>query len=97
MINTKIVELIIKSIIKSQFSIIGPLAIEQANKVKGLSVSSNGNPTIEGKGEDATDLLTSLVKQYEQLFGQTSVEVCKEAIKEAQITIVEKDLPEILR
>jgi wyosine [tRNA(Phe)-imidazoG37] synthetase (radical SAM superfamily) len=97
MINTKTLELIIKSIVKSQYSIVGPLAIEQANKVSGITVNTTGEPSLDAKIDDPVKLLSDLVKQFERLFGAASVEVCKEAVKEAHVTITEKDLPDILR
>ena len=95
MISIKTVELITQAIIKSQQSVIGPLAIEQARKVSGLNVDNKGAVVLNTK--DPNKLLEQLVRTYERLFGKASVEVCKEAIKESSVTIGDKDLPAILR
>lgn len=70
----------VSKIIKEQEGIIGPVALEQAKKVPGLKV--NGDVTIEG---NKTEVLGKLVEQYQHLFGQTSVEVCKEAVRGLQL------------
>lgn len=70
-----------EKIIKEQEGIIGPVALEQARKVTGLKV--NGGVSIEGANK--TEVLSNLVAQYEQLFGQASVEVCKQAVSGLQL------------
>ncbi len=69
-----------EKIIHEQEGIIGPVALEQARKVAGLKV--NGGVHIEG---NKTQVLEHLVEQYQKLFGQTSVEVCKEAVSGLQL------------
>lgn len=72
---------IIKSIIQAQMNIIGPMAIEEANKVIGLSVGPNCDTisiTIE-----PSQAIEALVSQYAQLFGSISIEVSKDAIRSA--------------
>lgn len=81
-------------IIKEQETIIGPVALEQARKVSGLEVSDAGNIKIHGNGKT---VLTDLVKQYEKLFGQTSIEVCKEAVRSSKADVSKDDLPTILQ
>jgi hypothetical protein len=88
---------IIKVIIAHQAMIIGPLAIEQANKVIGLKVKDGINISVEVKEGDPDTILTSLVKKYEELFGRASVEVCKDAVKELKPSVSNDDLPAILR
>lgn len=94
--NTTLKE-IAKTIILHQQMIIGPLAIEQANKVPGISVSDKPTLTLEIKTDDSRKTLDLLIKRYEELFGKTSIEVCKDALKEARIQISDKDIPEILK
>ena len=85
---------LVKSIIAQQELIIGPVAIEEANKVRGLKVSPDGKTvTIQGEGKD---ILEGLVKQYASLFGRVSVEVCKEAVM-ATSGVQRESLPEILK
>ena len=68
---------IAEKIIEEQENIIGPIAIEQANKVQGLKIDwPKREVSLIG---NATQVLQNLVDQYKQLFGQASVEVCKEA------------------
>jgi len=95
MISTEMTQSLVRAIVTQQQMIIGPLAVVQANKVNGLKISEDiRNVTVSGK---FTDVLTDLVKQYEQLFGQASVEVCKDAMRELHIKIPLEDLPEILQ
>jgi hypothetical protein len=88
---------IVKVIITHQAMIIGPIAFEQASKVKGLVVSKQNNLDIEVKEGDPDSILTNLVRKYEELFGKASIEVCKQAIKEIRPPIQIDDLPDILR
>lgn len=65
-------------IIKSQEAIIGPVAVEQAERVPSLKVNwASKEITIEGDEAKAID---ALVEVYKELFGQISVEVSKEAV-----------------
>lgn len=84
---------VIEKIIKEQETIIGPLAVEQAKKVSGLSFN-NGNPTIAG---DKLHVLEMLVKQYEQIFGKASVEVCKDAASSFLSKMPANEVPSLLR
>lgn len=78
-------------IIQAQENIIGPLAIEQAKKVNGLSVDWTKHE-IEITGNKKT-VLESLVGQYGRLFGRASIEVCKEAVKNLVQQIPKDQLP----
>ena len=82
------------NILKSQIMVIGPLAIDQARKVAGITIGNGNTVSIKGNGKE---LLANLVQQFEQLFGAASVEACKDAVKESQLSISDSDLPEILR
>jgi hypothetical protein len=70
-------EQIVVKIIKSQEAIIGPVAIEQAQRVPHLKVDwDNQKVDIDG---NAAGVIDELVEVYKELFGQISVEVSKEA------------------
>lgn len=88
---------VVQAIIMSQREVMGPLALEQANTVRGVLVEENGRVTIKlQKDMSVKEMLKDLVKKYEQLFGQASIEVCKDAIKESGVSLDEKDIPDIL-
>ncbi len=64
-------------IIAAQEAIIGPVAVEQAKQVTGIHVDwVKQQISIDGDEAAAID---QLVEQYKGLFGQISVEVCKES------------------
>lgn len=68
---------IAEKIIEQQESIIGPVAVQQAEKVKELKIDwPQHDVDISGNPQAAID---SLVEQYKELFGQIAVETCKEA------------------
>jgi len=84
----------VAEIIKQQQLVIGPLALDQARKVMGLNITDESHFVISG---NAKEVLVHLVQQYSQIFGQASVEVCKEALKHLKSPPSRDDLPEILR
>lgn len=84
----------VSRIIKEQQSIIGPVALDQANKVTGLQVGGVDNVKITGNKKD---VLGNLVNQYAKLFGRASVEVCKEAFSPYADKIPSSEVPEILK
>jgi len=68
---------IVERIIKQQETIIGPVAVEQAEHVHNLKVDwAKKKVTVSGNGAKVID---DLVDQYKELFGKISVEVCREA------------------
>lgn len=87
---------IVEKIIKRQETIIGPVAIEQANRVSGLKLDwEHKDIKIEG---DEIKVISDLVEAYKELFGQMSVEVCKEAAAPLLNQLpAGKILPEALR
>lgn len=84
----------INKIIKEQQAVIGPLAIDQAKKVAGLEIESTGGIKIVG---DKKEILNNLVNQYAKLFGQASVEICKEAFSSFSDKIPATEIPDILK
>ncbi len=86
---------LLESIIRSQEKIIGPLAIEQANQVEGLTVDLELNHfTVTG---NRAEVINHLIQQYQLLFGQTSVEVCKEAARDIITHVKPEEVPLLLR
>jgi hypothetical protein len=82
-------------IIQQQEGIIGPIALEQAKKVRGLQVDwSKKEVTFQG---DEKEVLGRLVEQYKGLFGQASVEACKEAVKGLKEDVQVDQLPKSLQ
>lgn len=84
-----------KKIIEEQESIIGPMAMEQAKKVSGLSFDATTN-TVKFTGNKTT-VLENLVEKYQELFGQASVEACKEAVKGIISNVPKEEVPVLLR
>ena len=85
---------VVERIIEEQEKIIGPIALEQARKVEGLSVDWDKHEVVLTGNEK--NILEKLVRNYESFFGRASIEVCKDAAR----TIADKspnDLPDILK
>ena len=83
------------SIIEHQESIIGPVAVERAKSVSGLTVDwKSKSVQISGEPKDVID---HLVDQYKALFGQISVEVCKEAVGRLGQKMSPEQMPTSLR
>lgn len=80
-------------IIIEQQSIIGPIALEQAKKVVGLQLAGVEVQITGNKKE----VLGNLVKQFAKLFGQASIEVCKEAFQTVADKIPSSEVPEVLK
>lgn len=87
--------LLVKVIVSEQKTLIGPLAIEEANKVSGIKVSADLR-TIQVQG-NSDRVLTDLVQQYAKLFGQASVEACRESVRNVMSQVSVGDIPAILR
>lgn len=81
-------------IIKEQQAIIGPVALDQAKKVSGLSINGIDDIKVTGSKKAA---LEGLVKQFEKLFGRASVQVCKDAFEPFSSKIEPADIPDVLR
>lgn len=85
---------IVVKIIQSQEAIIGPVAVEQAQLIPQLHIDwSTQEVNITDGGPKAVDML---VTQYARLFGQTSVEVCKEAAAPLLRQLQGNQLPQTL-
>lgn len=84
----------VSKIIKEQQTIIGPIALDQAKKVVGLQIGEVDDIKITGNKKE---VLGNLVNQYAKLFGQASVEVCKEAFSSMADKIPASEVPDILK
>lgn len=88
-------EQIVAKIIKSQEVIIGPVAIEQAERVPHIKVGPDAEKiTIDGDAAKAIDML---IEVYKELFGQISVEVSKDAASSLLGKLPAGELPEALK
>ena len=86
---------IIAKIILAQEAIIGPVAIEQALRVPGLTINWDKHEvSVAGDEAEAVD---NLVEIYQELFGQISKEVSKEAAAPLLGELKAADLPQALR
>lgn len=81
-------------IIKEQQAIIGPMALDQAKKVTGFNIVTLDDMKVVGDKKQALD---GLVKQFAKLFGQASIQVCKEAFEPFSEKIAATDIPDILK
>ncbi len=81
-------------IIKEQELIIGPLAWEEARKVKGLAINLD-KETLQLTG-DKKQVINGLVKQYSRLFGRASQEVCKDAVRDIIAELPKNEVPSAL-
>lgn len=81
-------------IIRQQQVIIGPIAYDQARKVEGLQISAGGDVTIVG---DEKQVLANLVQRYSEFFGNASVEVCRDAVRELKPPLKPEELPDVLK
>ena len=85
---------IVDRIIKAQEAIIGPIAMEQAQKVSGIRVDVLRHEVfVDG---DKKSVLENLVKQYEKLFGPASILVCKDAVKNIISQAPQDQIPQLL-
>lgn len=81
-------------IISGQEAIIGPVAIEQAQKVAGITVDWNAKQVaLSG---DKVKVIESLIDQYKELFGQISVEVSRQAAAPLMSQLPANALPKTL-
>ena len=84
-----------KRIVKEQALIIGPIAWEEAQKVRGLKVDlTTQEVMVEGSPRE---VLEKLVAQYERLFGLASRDVCREAVRPLISQVPPEEIPAVLR
>jgi hypothetical protein len=88
-------EQIAVKIVAGQETIIGPVAVEQAQQVPDIQVDwEHQKVAISGNKAQA---LETLINKYKELFGQISVEVCKEAAASLVGQLQGQELPEALK
>mgnify|MGYP001607364152 CR=1 FL=1 len=97
MLQAPVLQNIVQVIIEHQQDIIGPLALVQASKVPGIKIESGNKIEVMLTQNNPEIILSNLVKQYEELFGLASIEVCTDAVKEMKPSVSPNELPEILR
>jgi hypothetical protein len=85
-------EQLANAIIKEQEKIIGPLATTEANKVNGITITAD-QLTIKGEG---FEVIKALVNQYTQLFGDASIEACKDAVRPLLPQLKNVNIPSFL-
>lgn len=85
---------IAEKIIEEQESIIGPVALEQAKKVPGLTIDWQKKVvTISGDEKNAVE---QLIEKYKEFFGNASVQVCRDAVKSLIDQIPQDQRPPLL-
>jgi hypothetical protein len=84
-----------QKIIEQQEGIIGPIALDQAKKVEGLTLDW-GHHQVSFTG-DKTAVLEHLIENYQHLFGLASVEVCRDAVKAIVPQVPKEKLPKLLQ
>jgi len=84
-----------EQIIREQENIIGPVALEQARKVTGLKI--NWEKREFSFSGNKKDIMEKLVEKYRDLFGQVSVEFCRQAVKDLIIQIPKEQRPSLLQ
>lgn len=82
--------LVITKIINAQEAVMGPFANDLAHRVPGLRFDGMRVSGVEG---NFRDVLQNLVKQYSSIFGQSSIEVCKDALGSVQLPLDKNSLP----
>lgn len=84
---------IVTKIVKDQTVIIGPIASEIAKRVSGLRFAE----TEVSFENDPKETISSLVIEYKKIFGDASVEICKESAHGIDVKVSDDDLPDILK
>jgi hypothetical protein len=82
-------------IIESQEAIIGPVALEQASHVPHLHLDwEHHEAQLDG---DESEVINNLIFVFQELFGQISVEVSKEAVARLVGQLGPGQLPKALK
>ncbi len=86
---------IFSKIINEQKAVVGPLANQLAHSVQGIHFGQ-GDQVDQIQG-DAKTVLHDLVTAYAQLFGQASIEICKDAVHSITPPVAPDMLPDELK
>jgi hypothetical protein len=84
---------LVKRIIEEQKLIMGPLAFELAKRTEGLKFENELTFNIEGEPKN---VVTNLINQYKELFGDISVQVSRHALLDNAKSFTNEELPELL-
>jgi len=71
-------EEIVVAIVEQIDRVIGPVAIVQANTIKGLKVTALGDVDIKG---NPVDKIKQLIKAYEVLIGPVAITIAKKGVQ----------------
>lgn len=82
-------------IIKEQELIIGPVAWNEAKKVKDLVIDEEDHE-VSLKKEDSA-VVDQLIERYEKLFGKASLEVCRSAVRDIIGEMPPEQIPALLK
>ncbi len=85
----------VQRIVREQENVIGPLALEQARRVHGQKIDLDKHQ-VSFSG-NRTQILEHLVTQYQKLFGQASVQVCKDAARPFLAKMPPQEVPALLK
>jgi hypothetical protein len=89
---------IAQKIVEAQEQVIGPVAVEQARAVVGLTVEWDKDHSVAvADQKNASQLIDQLVGQYEELFGPIAVETCKEATRRYAAQLPPDQIPKSLQ
>ena len=95
--DTNLLQEITVRIIREQELVIGPLAWIEAAKVPGLTIIDQRAGTVYLSDSEPGVVIDNLVAQYEKLFGRTSHEVSRDAVKSLIANIPVAEIPSSLR
>ena len=88
---------IVNRIIQEQELIIGPLAWKEASKIEGFNIDVKNKKIQLQTGKDWKMAINNLVNQYKHLFGDASVDVCKDAVRDLVANMDNSDIPSELK
>lgn len=89
--DKKYVTIILKIVVEQEL-LMGPVAVDLAKNTPGIQLKDHTDLNLNG---DPKKILHNLIQGYQQVFGRTSIEVSKRAIKSMNVS--KDDLPEILK